>query len=65
MERASELCEQVYERLDLRGVADPQPRDFARELLGLNQAHFQRTGRPLPLEVTSAAGWYLVPPFDR
>lgn len=65
IERASELCEQVYGRCIVLGIADPLPRDFTRELLALNLARYANTGHVFPLDVMASAFWYLVPPAER
>ncbi len=65
IERASELCVQVYERCLADKVVDPSPRDFTRSLLLLNTARFEDTGHGFPIPLTTAAMWYLVPPAER
>lgn len=65
IERASEICEGVVGRTLLMGILKPRPRDFARELLLLNEARYRSVGHVFPPEDMVAAFWYLVPPADR
>jgi hypothetical protein len=62
VQRASRLCADVAERIDHACLDHaPTPRDFARELLELNDAQFRSDGHSFPLEDLALAFGMLVP----
>ena len=62
IERASELCEQIAERVF---VEHPTPRQLAHAALELNEARWRNTGHAFEPKCLVMAMWYLVPPFNR
>ena len=69
--RAFDLCAEVVTRCDVRRASGaripspPRPRDFAREILGIELAR-RRAGVPVDrADVVQAALWQLAPVSDR